>query len=320
MNHSRNALKHALPVLFHVSCMDEQPESLRFKAVDTPLERELTLHFDHKTIHFVLEGRHGLLEKGQETEVGTLLARLCQSPALASLTRASGMIVLHNAEPRWINVPMLSYHSTDRTPQAGYAGSGPADTALSILSFLRPVDGPRDATELRAQLGLPEESDREEAYLESLSDEEHEVIDDRFWQAYQALPVKLRGGDHASQAAWKLHHDFVRAALESAPESLVCYPVAEIEAWVTRRLTAPDGPPEALLSKHGLLSEETVTTIPPEPDAHEMVALLRQLADDIEAGRITLTAGRYRQASNLNDPQRRQGDLHLTWGRPQELH
>lgn len=51
-----------------------------------------------------------------------------------------------------------------------------------------------------------------------------------------------------------------------------------------------------------------------------MVALLRQLADDIEAGRITLTAGRYRQASNLNDPQRRQGDLHLTWGRPQELH
>lgn len=84
------------------------------------------------------------------------------------------------ATPPSINVPMLRHHSTDGTPRYGYRGSGPADTALSILAFMLPLGVPIPATAQTTQ------------QLHVSGDE----------------PVRLWDGTQVNPLAWALHQPF----------------------------------------------------------------------------------------------------------------
>lgn len=133
---------------------------------------------------------------------------------------------------------MLRHHSLDGTPQAGYVGSGPADTALSILHALMPFQGLSTLDELYQSLGYPLDQDQLEAYLDALSDEEREREDERYDRAYRAFeaqkPVKLYDGTFVSKDVWRLHQRFVRAALLRLGEGRWQISVQEIENWIAR--------------------------------------------------------------------------------------
>lgn len=170
-----------------------------------------------------------------------------------------GDVLIHNDEPRWINVAMLRHHSLDGMPQAGYRGSGAADTALSILAHFLPVEGPRTASEVRQQLGWPQDADLEEAYLDSLGDEDREVADSKFWTAYQQLPQRLYDGHYASLQAWALHQEFKEATLAGAAPGLIQIRAADIQAWIEAKRRTPDA--EIPIPVH---------INPPRPDAQHL--------------------------------------------------
>ena len=114
-----------------------------------------------------------------------------------------------SADPASINVPMLRHHSTDGTPRFGYRGSGPADTALSILAFMLPLGVPIPPTPQAA------------AQLHVSGDE----------------PVRLWDGSQVNPLAWALHQPFKETFLAPLAEDESHTLNGEVlEQWVNEQL------------------------------------------------------------------------------------
>lgn len=108
-----------------------------------------------------------------------------------------------------INVPMLRHHSTDGTARWGYAGSAPADTALSVLAQLLPLGTPTPDTP-QARAALP---------------------------GSHHAPVRLWDGSEVHPLAWALHQDFKREFLAGLDEDEAHeLDGGVLEAWVQERL------------------------------------------------------------------------------------
>lgn len=226
----KHALQHAISILFPALTAQAcpNPHDLRYVGDD----RVLVMSIDDRTTTAVVLDRSSdeVLSQHQATDVNSLLASLTTESALPDIPLQH--LYLHNEEPRWMTAPMLWHHATDGEPHAGYGGSGPADTALSILCHFIPPDGPQTDAELRRTLGYPEDPDREEAYLDSLDEQAREVAEDRYWRGYVDLPVRLRSGTYAPRLAYLLHQDFKQAFLENAPDGLITLKKIDIKQWI----------------------------------------------------------------------------------------
>ncbi|ASN83143.1 DUF6166 domain-containing protein [Deinococcus ficus] len=105
------------------------------------------------------------------------------------------------------NFPMLRHHSTSGEVQWGYAGAGPADTALSILHHLLPLPAaaPRTHEDIAQQLGMPVGADLDELDLDH---ESRERLDNQYFDLAEQLPVRLYDGSYVSKRVWVLHQPF----------------------------------------------------------------------------------------------------------------
>lgn len=231
------SLQHAIATLFPSLSLvhTPNPADLHFKGDN----HELAIAVDDKAITGVVIGSSNgeILSQHQATDINRFLTSLTTDSALPEVPFEQ--LFLHNEEPRWITVPMLWHHGADGEPHAGYSGSGPADTALSILCHFIPVEGPHTDMELRRTLGYPEDPDREDAYLDSLDEQEREVVEERYWRGYQQLPIRLRGGVYAARRAFLLHQAFKRDFLEHARDGLNIWNKADIKEWIQNQ------PPES---------------------------------------------------------------------------
>lgn len=105
---------------------------------------------------------------------------------------------------------MLRHHAPSGVPAWGYAGSGPADLALSVLHHVLPLpdDTPRNSNEVRERLGIPLDADAEEQYFESLPPEERGVVERRFDQQLRLIPVELWDHHLVRSEVYHLHQMF----------------------------------------------------------------------------------------------------------------
>lgn len=136
-----------------------------------------------------------------------------------------------SSTPPSINVPMLRHHSTDGTPRYGYRGSGPADTALSILAFMLPLGVPIPATAQATQ------------QLHVNGDE----------------PVRLWDGTQVNPLAWALHQPFKETFLATLAEDEHHTLNGEVlQEWVNAQL----GLGEDTLAGRNALHQQGILTAP----------------------------------------------------------
>ncbi|UFA51946.1 hypothetical protein [Deinococcus radiophilus] len=193
----------------------------------------------------VLTGLIAELREQQRPEVEALLGLLYLLDALQDIGDACGLPAYEDGHEhiilragQYLNVTMRQHHSTDGVPQCGYRGSGPADTALSILAALLPPPNPPVSEQLASEFGYPKDSDDWEAFEAGLGEKRLEAIQARRLELEEGpmRPVQLHDRSRVPMLAWKLHQAFKEeflAGLDETQEHRI--PKAQIREWVEKQ-------------------------------------------------------------------------------------
>lgn len=115
------------------------------------------------------------------------------------------------------NVPHVRYHSPSGY-ECGYAGSGPADLALSVLHALLPP--PSEAEEL--------------AQYDLTGDAFNKALEDPARWSEKVGPDKMR----VSNLALRLHQAFKFEFIANMDKDGGHIPIGDIENWIARRRVA----------------------------------------------------------------------------------
>ena len=185
------------------------------------------------------------LREQQRPEVEALTGLVYLLDALQDIGDACGLPAYEDGHEHiilkaghYLNVPMRQHHSTDGVPQCGYQGSGPADTALSILAALLPPPNPPVSEQLASEFGYCSSSEDWEACETDLSEKRQGAIQARRLELEEdpMRPVQLHDRSRVPMRAWELHQAFkdeFLAGLDEAQEHRI--PKAEILEWIEKQ-------------------------------------------------------------------------------------
>ncbi|MDO4264538.1 MAG: hypothetical protein Q4C67_10110, partial [Deinococcus sp.] len=157
------------------------------------------------------------LREQQRPEVEALTGLVYLLDALQDIADACGLPAYDDQHEHiilkaghYLNVTMRQHHSTDGVPQCGYRGSGPADTALSILTALLPPPNPPVSEQLASEFGYPSSPDDWETFEANLSEKRQDAIQSRRLELEQDpfRPVRLHDRSWVPMRAWALHQAF----------------------------------------------------------------------------------------------------------------
>ncbi|ADY27519.1 hypothetical protein Deipr_2395 (plasmid) [Deinococcus proteolyticus MRP] len=185
------------------------------------------------------------LREQQRPEVEALTGLVYLLDALQDIGDACGLPAYEDGHEhiilkagQYLNVTMRQHHSTDGVPQCGYAGSGPADTALSILAALLPPPNPPVSEQLASEFGYPTSSDDWETFEADLSEARQGAIESRRLELEEdpMRPVQLHDRSRVPMRAWMLHQAFKEeflAGLDETQEHRI--PKAQIREWIEKQ-------------------------------------------------------------------------------------
>ena len=245
--HPEGSPLEKLQALYDSGYISTQAEVLQLELHSDPV-RKLLGEVDWEDLFTqkeVLVALTAELREQQRPEVEALTGLVYLLDALQDIGDACGLPAYEDDHTHiilkaghYLNVPMRQHHSTDGVPQCGYRGSGPADTALSILAALLPPPNPPISEQLASEFGYPKDSDRWEACEADLSEKRLDAIQARRLELEEdpMRPVQLHDRSRVPMRAWMLHQAFkdeFLAGLDEKQEHRI--PKARILEWVEKQ-------------------------------------------------------------------------------------